>query len=180
MEFLLVLKTFATEVLQYWKQLLVLIIVAALMYGSYDLGIANSAKKYENQIQELNDTYSKAHDDDVKKHEDFVKASNQLAMDFEQWKLTHPKVKIKTVTEYVTVIDDSACKINVGFVKLHEESLFRTFETSLANNIDSGIALSTVGEVVSENYGICLTEMKKLSTLQDIVKAYQKTQEEVK
>lgn len=102
-----------------------------------------------------------------------------IATAFEEYRRTHPKIEYRKVTEYVTKVSDANCSIPVGFVYLHEASLGREYTPNGGRqpyDSPSGVALSTVGEVVSDNYNTCLTEFEKLKALQATVRAYQKIQ----
>lgn len=92
-----------------------------------------------------------------------------------RWKTRDVIVKVPV---YISGAGDSGCIIPVGFVRLHDLS---TGNAGLPDNPDtsgqlydapSGIALSTVGSTIAENYGTCREEMKRFEGLQDWVNKY--------
>lgn len=169
MELILALKKFATEVLQYWKQLLAIIIIAILMYGSYQLGGESKAKLYEDQIKQMQEA-------DLKAHDQFQKEKIHIAEQYELWRTKHPI--IKEVKVYVNTNSDSNCIINDGFLRVHNAAATGQQIGGPRESDDTSTTtkLSEVATIVSGNYEICLNESKKLESLQAIVKAYQESQ----
>lgn len=84
---------------------------------------------------------------------------------------------IKTVTQtiiqrvpvYVTQKDDAACRINNGFVRLHDAAAKGEVPGGPAGDdgSDSGVKLSTVASTVSENYGTCHLALMRWKEWQD-------------
>lgn len=169
MELLLALKKFATEILQYWKQLLAIIIIALLMYGSHVHATLSTEQKYEKIIKEMNEA-------DIKKHDEFTKEKQHIAEQFENWRNTHPV--IKEVLVYVDPNLDSLCSISNGFVRVHDAAAIgkQIGSPSESDGSTSNIGLSRVARVVSGNYEKCNLEFEKLKSLQMIVKKYQEIQ----
>lgn len=92
-----------------------------------------------------------------------------------RWKTREVIVKVPV---YISGAGDRGCVVPVGFVRLHDLS---TGNAGLPDNPDpasqlydapSGIALSTVGSTVAENYGVCREEMTRFEGLQDWVGKY--------
>jgi hypothetical protein len=63
------------------------------------------------------------------------------------------RVKIQKVKEFVTVADDEACKLNSGFVKIHDAAagneLVKPDET---DREESKVKLSEATEIINQNY----------------------------
>ena len=81
----------------------------------------------------------------------------------------------KTITKeipiYVSQIADSECVIPVGFVLLHNAAASGSVPESSGqpNDTPSGVELSGVAKIVTENYGTCIENSTRLSGLQQWV-----------
>jgi hypothetical protein len=76
---------------------------------------------------------------------------------------------IKEVPVYVPAEADTACRINRGFVRLHDATASGAIPDA-AGNVDAGpagIALSTVAGTVADNYGRCRENSEQLIALQE-------------
>lgn len=66
---------------------------------------------------------------------------------------------IREVPVYVTAQDDGRCIVNRGFVRLHDQAATGTpsipDSAGEPDSAPSGVALSTVGATVADNYGTC-------------------------
>jgi hypothetical protein len=74
----------------------------------------------------------------------------------------------KEVPVYVPVQADAACRINRGFVRLHDAAATNELPEP-ATDVDApapGIALSTVAATVADNYRICHENAEQLKALQ--------------
>lgn len=83
---------------------------------------------------------------------------------------------VRQVPVYITPVADRGCVINSGFVRLHNLSASGLPDdpntSSQPDDAASGVALSTVGETVVENYGSCRAEMIRFEGLQNWVAKY--------
>lgn len=79
----------------------------------------------------------------------------------------------KEVPIYVTKTDDSRCIVNAGFVRLHDAAAANELPGSArgSDEAPASIALSTVAETVTENYGTCHENAAQLGALQEWVRA---------
>lgn len=85
------------------------------------------------------------------------------------------RVKVTTVKEYVTVADDSACKINAGFVRVHNAAVTATPITPQESDREvTGTKLSEVGDVVKENYATYNKTKAQLESLQEWIREQEK------
>jgi hypothetical protein len=75
---------------------------------------------------------------------------------------------IKEVPVYVPVQADAACRINRGFVRLHDAAAANELPAAAtdADAAAAGIALSTVATAVAGNYRICHENAEQLRALQ--------------
>lgn len=66
-------------------------------------------------------------------------------------------VKKQVVTKYIPQEADDACKVNLGFVRVHDSGATATPIQDSQEDVlvDSGIPLSRVGQVVKDNYLAC-------------------------
>lgn len=170
------LKSIKTFIVEYWKPILFVAILTAEYFFVTDINnnkwkikIATDAEIVRKEIE--------------KKQNEFDVEKRFIADAFESYRQSHPKIEYKKVIEYVTIYADSKCSIPYGWVHLHEAALGREVPGNVRSGFESydiptKIKLSEVGEVVSTNYNICLTEMEKLESLQATVRAFQKKQRE--
>ena len=177
--FISALLSVATEILKnYWKQLAILIILIC----TFEAGVKSTEQKYEAQINKDKADQALlivAQEEASKKKQDaFDIEKDKLVSDFETYKNSHPK--IVEVTKYVTSKADSECIITNGFVQLFNSSISSLSDNpskikSESESVDapSGIKLSKVGSVTSDNFNICEIEMKKLEELQKTVILFQ-------
>jgi hypothetical protein len=79
---------------------------------------------------------------------------------------------IKEVPVYVPVQADAACRINRGFVRLHDAAAANDLPEPAgdADAAASGIALSAVAATVTDNYRICHENAEQLRALQGWVR----------
>lgn len=85
------------------------------------------------------------------------------------------RVKIANVKEFVTVVDDSACTINKGFVRVHDSTATAKFAMPEETDHDpSKVQLSDVADVVSDNYATYNKTKAQLESLQEWVREQQK------
>jgi len=75
---------------------------------------------------------------------------------------------IKEVPVYVPVQADTACRINRGFVRLHDAAAANELPeaASDADAAAADLALSTVAATVADNYRICHENAEQLKALQ--------------
>lgn len=151
------------------------IVVIGLILGIYFFGVNNTNKSWELKVLKEREDARIALEI---KQNDFNKKEADIAKEFETYKTLNPKIKYKEVIKYVTKTSDDSCVIPYGFWLLHETSIRAIAPTSRPESTDTPtkIKLSTVGEVISDNYNTCQTEMKKLESLQNIVKEFQSKQ----
>ena len=90
------------------------------------------------------------------------------------------KEKAQTITRevpvYVTAQADADCVINNGFVRVHDAASAGTLPPGPSDTdaAASAVALSTVAETVTANYGTCHENAEQLIALQGWVKAVDK------
>lgn len=85
------------------------------------------------------------------------------------------KVQQQVVTEYVTKINDQACTINNGFVRLHDSVVTQVPISPVEEDkAPSTVVLSDVSIVVKDNYSACHRTAIQLKALQDWVKKQEK------
>ncbi len=81
---------------------------------------------------------------------------------------------IKRIPYEVTAKADTQCVITAGFVSVHDQAATGEVQlpasASTTSDRPSGVALSTVGRTVADNYGTCRAEFEKLRSLQDWVR----------
>ena len=82
---------------------------------------------------------------------------------------------IKEVPVYVTPAADAGCTITDGFVRVHDAAATGIVPESTGNPDAPapGVALSTVAETVTENYGTAHEIAEQLKALQDWIRAQQ-------
>lgn len=82
---------------------------------------------------------------------------------------------IKEVPVYVPAQADADCRINTGFVRLHDAAATNTIPAAPGNPdaAPAGVALSTVAATVAGNYGTCHETAEKLMALQAWIKEMQ-------
>ena len=78
------------------------------------------------------------------------------------------KAIIKKVPDYVNKTSDAACTIHNGFVRLHDDAASGIISDTASDSDDapSGVALSSFGETIAENYGTCQETRQQLIGLQ--------------
>ena len=83
---------------------------------------------------------------------------------------------VQKVPEYITKESDAKCTIPNGFVVLHDAAAKGEVPDSTrdVNEAASGVALSTVGKTVAENYTTCHQNVEQLKALQEWVKTQEK------
>ena len=83
---------------------------------------------------------------------------------------------VQKVPEYITKESDAKCTIPNGFVVLHDAAAKGEVPDSTrdVNETASGVALSTVGKTVAENYTTCHQNVEQLKALQEWVKTQEK------
>jgi len=169
MGFLLALKTFFTQVLGYWKEIVIVVLVCVLMYGTYDLGVLKTSAKYENDIK-------KSEVIAAKEKKEFDDNQTYIIEQYAKWNQDHPV--IKEVTKYVTSNSDSKCVIPIGFVRVFDAAATSEPVASGPDSNDnpSGLVLSTISEVTVSNFEVCNDTRQKFMALQNVVRAYQKSQ----
>ena len=101
-----------------------------------------------------------------------------IAHAYEEYRRTHPVIRTKEVIKYVTPEADARCVIPAGFVRLHNTAanggdLPEVDNGEQSNDSATELALSSVGEVVAENYNRCLFEFEKVKALQNTIKKFQ-------
>ncbi len=85
------------------------------------------------------------------------------------------KIKPVEVTKWVSDKDDSACKINKGFVNFHNSIAEAKVPELLPTDREpSSVLLSNVGNVVKENYTSCHETRAQLESLQNWVTEQEK------
>jgi len=159
----------------YWKTIVIVLIVSSAYFAGYK----SSSDKWETKIALER---MAAIEEAQKKQAEFDAEKIFIAEQYEEYRKKHPVIKTKEVKIYVTQEDDSKCDINAGFIRLHDTatSAGRVSETGSATELDdratTGIKLSDVGEVVANNYNVCLTEFEKLRQLQAVIKKFKEKQ----
>lgn len=85
-------------------------------------------------------------------------------------------VIVQKVPEYITKESDARCTIPNGFVVLHDAAAKGEVPNSTrdVNEAPSGVALSTVGKTVAENYTTCHQNVEQLKALQEWVKTQER------
>jgi hypothetical protein len=85
-------------------------------------------------------------------------------------------VIVQKVPEYITKESDAKCTIPNGFVVLHDAAAKSEVPDSSrgSNEAPSGVALSTVGKTVVENYTTCHQNVEQLKALQEWVKTQER------
>lgn len=80
---------------------------------------------------------------------------------------------VQKVPVYVTPSADAACVVPDGFVRLHDAAATSTLPgpAGAADAQPSGIALSTIGSTVADNYAVCHATTEQLIALQAWVRA---------
>ena len=171
-------KSFGAVILKNWKIFLAVIILTTIIAMSYHKGVENTNKIYEKKIATLILDSETA-------HKKFEADSKKISSEFEMWKQEHPQLPpqeiTKYVSKYISKTADSKCIIPLGWVLATNTAASNTTEKpidsrTISYDSPSGVTLAESAETIVENYQICNIEMKKLSTLQDVVKAYQKSQ----
>ena len=121
----------------------------------------------------------------IKQQEAFKQKTEQydaeklyIAQAFEEYRKTHPVIRTKEVIKYVTPESDTHCIIPAGFIRLHNyaasgRDLPEVDNGEQPNDATTKLALSSVGEVVAENYNRCLLEFEKIRALQETVRKFQ-------
>lgn len=85
-------------------------------------------------------------------------------------------VLIQKVPEYISKDSDAKCVVPNGFVVLHDAAAKGEVPDSTrdVNEAASGVALSTVGKTVTENYTTCHQNVEQLKALQEWVRTQEK------
>lgn len=85
-------------------------------------------------------------------------------------------VLIQKVPEYISKDSDAKCVVPNGFVVLHDAAAKGEVPDSTrdVNEAASGVALSTVGKTVTENYTTCHQNVEQLKSLQEWVRTQEK------
>lgn len=164
---------------KYWKVIAIVLILGA----TYFAGVKNTTEKYEAKIQIIENARQQqiidAQSDLKKKTDSYDKEKLYIAEQFEMYRKTHPVIKRKEVEIYVTPKADANCTINLGFIRLHNTAAAGSTDLSTVNDGEQSndsptkLALSSVGEVVAENYNRCLLEFEKIRALQATIRKYQ-------
>lgn len=164
---------------QYWK----VIAVALILTATYFAGVKTTTAKYEAKIQiiknEQQQRIIEAQNEFMEKTAQYDKEKIFIAEAFETYRKTHPVIKTKEVKIYVTPEADSRCIVPRGFIRLHNTAASGASEVSPTDNGEQSndsptkLALSAVGEVVAENYNMCLLEFEKIKALQATIRKYQ-------
>lgn len=164
---------------KYWKAFAIALILGA----TYFAGVKNTTDKYEAKIQIIkNEAQQKiidAQTDLKKKTDQYDKEKIYIAEQFEEYRKTHPVIKTKEVKIYVTPEADARCVVPTGFIRLHNHAasgstaLPAVNDGEQSNDSPTKLALSSVGEVVAENYNRCLLEFEKIKALQATIRKYQ-------
>jgi hypothetical protein len=139
---------------------------------TYYAGVISAEHEVQQQL------VIKAQDDFKKKTAQYDKDKLYIAEAFEAYRNTHPVIRTKEVIKYVSTESDTRCIIPVGFVRLHNYaasggSVSEADNGKQPNDSPAELALSSVGEVVAENYNRCLLEFEKIKALQETVRKFQ-------
>lgn len=81
---------------------------------------------------------------------------------------------IKEVPRYVSAQADAACVVPVGFVRLHDAAAAGVLSdpgTGDADAAPAGLALSTVGATIADNYTTSHANAEQLTQLQTLLRA---------
>lgn len=83
---------------------------------------------------------------------------------------------VQKVPEYISKDSDAKCVVPNGFVVLHDAAAKGEVPDSTrdVNEAASGVALSTVGKTVTENYTTCHQNVEQLKALQEWVRTQEK------
>ena len=83
---------------------------------------------------------------------------------------------VQKIPEYISKESDAKCTIPNGFVVLHDAAAKGEVPDSSrdSNEAASGIALSSVGKTVTQNYTICHQTEEQLKALQEWVRTQEK------
>ena len=83
---------------------------------------------------------------------------------------------VQKIPEYISKESDAKCTIPNGFVVLHDAAVKGEVPDSSrdSNEAASGIALSSVGKTVTQNYTICHQTEEQLKALQEWVRTQEK------
>lgn len=174
---------FISFIKQYWK----VFAIALILGATYFAGVNNTTNKYEAKIQVIENAHQQqvidAQSELKKKTDQYDKEKIYIAEAFEEYRRTHPVIKTKEVKIYVTPEADANCTINLGFIRLHNAAasgstdLPSVNDGEQSNDSPTKLALSSVGEVVAENYNRCLLEFEKIKALQATIRKYQEINE---
>lgn len=173
--------------LLYWKQ----IALVALLVGSYLLGAHNESNKWETAI-------SKANTNNIKEMQEYQrksdKDSSKVTIAYSNY-IQEQDSKIKKLSKEIDNVkakNDSKCNILNGTIDIYD-SMFAvqnkgnpTVQGAASNqsgsNFDDTSSTITLSEVVDNattNFNICNIEMKKLDSLQEVVRDFQKKQDDL-
>lgn len=178
------LKSVWAFVLNNWKP----IVFAILLFLAYSVGVKTDNAKWEAKWAKRDAEIVKSNLDAdnraLAQRDEFNKNISDVAAVYEKYRQEHPVIKIKEVKTYVTTKADSNCVITNGFVRMLNLSANADTKGELSadstgglNDAPTEIKLSEVASSVSENYGICNLEFKKIEALQNVVREYQRIQE---
>ena len=127
----------------YIKEIIIVVLVAT---GSYYYG-----KQQESHDWEIKAAVDKQKITDLENRAPLV--TERIVTEYKDRIQYIDRYKVETVTEYVTVVDDSSCVINKGFVKLHNNAVNVTESTpDETDREDSKKKLSELAKIVSDNY----------------------------
>lgn len=127
----------------YIKEIIVAVLLAT---GSYYYG-----KQQERHVWEIQAAVDKQKITDLENRAPLV--TERIITEYKDRIQYIDRVKVETVTEFVTVVDDSGCTINKGFVKLHNNTV-NVVESAPeeSDREDSKKKLSELAKVIEDNY----------------------------
>lgn len=150
--------------------LIVAVLLAAVIFGSYQFGKSNERASWELKmveaelkIKELESRAPIITEKIVTEYVDRIKYIDRV------------KVEVATIKEFVTVENDASCSINNGFVQLHNAAAAAEYPGAPNERtpLPSGVELSEVLQTVTDNYHKYHETKTQLESLQKWIREQQ-------